>query len=40
MGFSIRLFGLVYVTVRLFDIDFSDGDVGLSLVISWKGPTG
>ena len=37
MGFSFRLFGILRVTVRAFDIDFSDGDVGVSVVISWKG---
>ncbi len=37
MGFSFRLLGKLLVTVRALDIDWSDGDVGLSIVVSWKG---
>jgi len=37
MGFSFRLFGKLCVTVRAFDVDWTDGDVGISIVVSWKG---
>jgi hypothetical protein len=35
MKFSFKVWKLTF-TLDIFDVDFSDGDIGIGLIISWK----
>ena len=38
MQFKIKVFGLFWIIIDVLDIDFTDGDIGIGLKISWKEP--
>lgn len=36
MHFTIRLLGKLKLVVRIIDPDWTDGDVAISIALSWK----
>ena len=36
MNFTITLFGKFKLIISVLDFDFTDGDVGIGLTLSWK----